>query len=68
MRKVFYAVHRNEVVPCHLIAKKDRDGRGKYAANSKRDKRRFQTAYESKDDAMEQTAKYERYMKDPDII
>lgn len=68
MRKTFYAVHDYEIIPCHLIAKKDRDGRGKYAANSKRDKRRFQTAYESKDDAMEQTAKYERYMRDPDII
>ena len=68
MRKTFYAVHDYEIIPCHLIAKKDRDGRGKYAANSKRDKRRFQTAYESKDDAMEQTAKYERYMRDPDMI
>ena len=68
MRKTFYAVHDYEIIPCHLIAKKDRDGRGKYAANSKRDKRRFETAYESKDDAMEQTAKYERYMRDPDII
>lgn len=45
MRQVFYAVHDYEVIPCHLIAKKDRDNRGKYAANSKRDKRRFHVAY-----------------------
>ncbi len=50
-RQVFWAVHNYEVIPCHLIAKKDRDGRGKYAANSKRDKRRFQTAYANPDDA-----------------
>ena len=68
MRTVFYAVHRNEIIPCHLIAKKDRDGRGKYAANSKRDKRRFQTAYENRDDAVEQVVKYERYMRQPDTI
>ena len=41
MRKVFYAVHDYEIIPCHIIARKDRDGRGKYGANSKRDKRRF---------------------------
>ena len=68
MRKIFYAVHDYEVIPCHLVAKKDRDHRGKYAANSKRDKRRFQTAYESKDEAMEQTAKYEMYMRQPDTF
>lgn len=68
MRTVFYAVHRNEIIPCHLIAKKDRDGRGKYAANSKRDKRRFQTAYENRDDAIEQVVKYERYMRQPDTF
>lgn len=68
MRKVFYAVHDYEIIPCHLIAKKDRDGRGKYAANSKRDKRRFHTAYENRDDAVEQVVKYERYMKQPDTF
>lgn len=68
MRKVFYAVHDYEIIPCHLVAKKDRDGRGKYAANSKRDKRRFQTAYENRDDAVEQVVKYERYMKQPDTF
>lgn len=68
MRTVFYAVHRNEVVPCHLIAKKDRDGRGKYAANSKRDKRRFQTAYADRESAVDQAIKYARYMRDPDMI
>ena len=68
MRKTFYAVHDYEIIPCHLIAKKDRDGRGKYGANSKRDKRRFQTAYENRDDAIEQVIKYARYMRDPDMI
>ena len=68
MRKVFYAVHDYEIIPCHLIAKKDRDGRGKYAANSKRDKRRFQIACENRDDAVEQVVKYERYMRQPDTF
>ena len=58
-RQVFYAVHGYEVIPCHLIAKKDRDGRGKYAANSKRDKRRFQTAYADPEEAHNAVARYE---------
>lgn len=58
-RQVFWAVHDYEVIPCHLIAKKDRDGRGKYAANSKRDKRRFQTAYANPEDAYKKVAQYE---------
>lgn len=68
MRKVFYAVHDYEIIPCHLVAKKDRDHRGKYAANSKRDKRRFQVAYENRDDAVDKVAKYERFMRDPDRV
>lgn len=67
-RKVFYAVHDYEIIPCHLVAKKDRDHRGKYAANSKRDKRRFQVAYENRADAVDKVAKYERFMRDQDII
>lgn len=68
MRQVFWAVHDFEVIPCHLIAKKDRyDGR-KYAANSKRDKRRFQSAYASLDDAKKAVAKYEIYMNQPDTF
>lgn len=67
-RRVFYAVHNYEIIPCHLIAKKDRDGRGKFAANSKRDKRRFQTAYTNLEDARDEVAKYERYMSQPDTF
>lgn len=68
MRQVFWAVHRNEVIPCHIIAKKDRDGRGKYAANSKRDKRRFQTAYANCDDAYKAVVQYEIYTSQPDTF
>ena len=68
MRQVFYAVHDYEVIPCHLIAKKDRDGRGKYAANSKRDKRRFQAAFANPEDAYQVVAKYESYMNQPDTF
>ena len=67
-RRVFYAVHDYEIIPCHLIAKKDRDGRGKFAANSKRDKRRFQTAYTNLEDARDEVAKYERYMSQSDTF
>ena len=68
MRQVFWAVQGCEVIPCHLIAKKDRyDGR-KYAANSKRDKRRFHQAYANPDDAHNEVAKYEQYMSQPDTF
>lgn len=67
-RQVFWAVHNHEVIPCHIIAKKDRDGRGKYAANSKRDKRRFQTAYANPDDAHKVASQYEIYMSQPDTF
>ena len=63
MRQVFWAVHNYEVIPCHIVTKKDRDGRGKYAANSKRDKRRFQVAYEdikvARDKAIEYKKRFE---------
>lgn len=68
MRKVFYAVHDYEIIPCHIIARKDRDHRGKYGANSKRDKRRFHIAYESYEEAREQVIKYERFMRQPDTF
>ena len=68
MRKVFYAVHDYEIIPCHIIARKDRDGRGKYGANSKRDKRRFMDAYESLEQAQAEVARYERYMAQPDTF
>jgi hypothetical protein len=58
MRQVFYAAHNYEVIPCHLIAPKDRDGRGKYAANSKRDKRRFQVAYADREEAEREVIEY----------
>lgn len=67
-RKIYYAVHCGEIVPCHLIAKKDRDGRGKYAANSKRDKRRFLTAYANPEDAHNAVVRYETYMSQPDTF
>ena len=68
MRQTFYAVHDYEIIPCHLIAKKDRyDGR-KYAANSKRDKRRFQNAYFNREDAENAVAQYEIYMNQPDTF
>lgn len=68
MRQVFWEVHRNEVITCHIIAKKDRDGRGKYAANSKRDKRRFQTAYANRNDAYKAVVQYEIYTSQPDTF
>ena len=67
-RQVFWAVHHYEIIPCHLIAKKDRDERGKYAANSKRDKRRFLTAYSNPEDARKAVAQYEEYMNQPDTF
>ena len=67
-RQVFYAVHDYEIIPCHIVARKDRDHRGKYAANSKRDKRRFQTAYNTIEEARREVVKYEEYMSNPDII
>jgi len=68
MRQVFWAIHDYEVIPCHIVAKKDRDSRGKYAANSKRDKRRFQTAYTNLDDALKAVAQYEIYTLQPDTF
>jgi len=68
MRKTFYAVHDYEIIPCHLIAKKDRTDGRKYAANSKRDKRRFQTAYANPDDAHNAVAQYETYISHPDTF
>ena len=65
-RQVFWAVHKYEVIPCHLIAKKDRDGRGKYAANSRRDKRRFQIAYSDPEEAHRHVAEYEIKMQNMD--
>lgn len=67
-RQVFWAVHDYEVIPCHLIARKDRDGRGKYAANSKRDKRRFQTAFVNPEDAYKAVVQYESYMNQSDTF
>lgn len=67
-RQVFWAVNKNEVIPCHLIAKKDRDGRGKYAANSKRDKRRFQAAFADPEEAHKAAAQYEYYMSQTDTF
>lgn len=66
-RKTYYAVHHTEIVKCHLIAKKDRDGRGAYAANSKRDKRRFQVAYETIEEARDRAIAYGRRYE-PDCI
>lgn len=66
-RKVYYAVHQTEIVKCHLIAKKDRDGRGAYAANSKRDKRRFQVAYEDYNVARDKAIEYGRRYE-PDFV
>lgn len=40
----------------------------KYAANSKRDKRRFQNAYANPEDAHNEVAKYEQYMSQPDTL
>ena len=59
----YYAAHNYEIIPCHLIAQKDRDDRGKYAANSKRDKRRFQVAYATIEEAREKVAEYEVKMQ-----
>lgn len=68
MRKTYYAVHHYEIIPCHLIAKKDRSDGGKYAANSKRDKRRFAEAFATREEAQDRVVKYEEYMKQPDTF
>lgn len=68
MRQVFWAVHNYEVIPCHRIAKKDRDSRGKFAANSRRDKRRFQTAFADPNDAYKAIKQYEKYMSQSDTF
>lgn len=68
MGRNYYAVHNYEIIPCHLIAKKDRyDGR-KYAANSKRDKRRFAEASATLEEAQDKVIKYEEYMAQPDTF
>lgn len=59
----YYAAHNYEIIPCHLVAPKDRDSRGKYAANSKRDNRRFQVAYATIEEAREKVAEYEVKMQ-----
>lgn len=61
--QTYFAVHNYEIIPCHLIAAKDRDERGKYAANSKRDKRRFQVAYKTIQEAREKVLEYEMKIK-----
>lgn len=63
MKKIFYAVSGYDITPCHLVAPKDRDGRGKYAANSKRDKRRFHVAYSTKEEAEAKVVEYEMRLK-----
>ena len=68
MRKTFYAVHGGHVVPCHLVARQDRDERGPYAADSKRDKRRFQTAYGSLAEARDEAARIQQYRSQPDTF
>ena len=62
-RKTFYAVHRYEIVPCHLIARKDRRDGLRYAADSRRDSRRFSSAFGTKEEAAEAVAAYERKMQ-----
>lgn len=57
--RIYYATHNYEIIPCHLIARKDRDARGKYAANSKRDNRRFHTAFTNRKEAQKQVIEYE---------
>ena len=65
-RRVFWAAHGYEVIPCHLIAPKDRDSRGPYAANSKRDKRRFTEAYSLREEAEAKVIEYIRKRLDMD--
>lgn len=55
MTKTYYAVQGIEVVPCHIIAKKDRTDGRKFAADSRRDSRRFAFAYPDRE-AAEQEA------------
>ena len=57
-RQTFYAVHHYEIIPCHIIARKDRTDGRKYAANSKRDKRRFQFAYATIEEARDRAVEY----------
>lgn len=59
MKKTYYAVQGYEIIRCHVIAHKDQDERGPYAANSKRDKRRFREAFTSLKEAQEKVAEYE---------
>ena len=65
--KTYYAVHRNEIIPCHFIGK-SKKGNPVYKANSKRDKRRFTEVYENKEDARRKVIMYEKYMSQPDTF
>jgi len=67
-RKTYYAIHDYEIIPCHLIARKDRIDERRYAANSKRDKRRFVEAFETLEEAQKKLAIFERYRSQPDTF
>lgn len=60
MKPIFFAVHRYEIIPCHLIARKDRTDGLRYAANSKRDNRRFRTAFSDYAQASRAVEQYEK--------
>lgn len=51
MTKTYYAVQGIEIIPCHVIAKKDRTDGRKFAADSRRDFRRFASAFPDRGEA-----------------
>lgn len=63
-KKTFYATQGYEIIPCHIVSKKYRDDRGIYAANSRRDRRRFLVAYETIDEARKKVVEYEKQIKE----
>lgn len=62
-RKTFRAVYRSEIVPCHRVAGRDRDGRGPFAADSGRDPRRFHTAFRTREEALRKATEYTETLK-----
>lgn len=62
IKATFYAVHHYEIIRCHLTGKRTKEGKPIYAANSKRDKRKFLEAYLDIEEARKKAVEYELKM------
>ena len=63
----YYAVHGYEIIPCHYIGN-SKKGNRVYKADSKRDKRRFTEAFETREEARKRVVQYEKYKSQPDTF